>query len=733
MSQDWRFKNSPHVEKGGLRSYAGTQLRCRAGDREEVALGTLCIASNTPNLPLTAMQADTLVRFAAMLTEEIINQARMRRRRQQQRMNELISLASSQQDVDKTETFVMNMLHEVYPTAQVSVQDVPNNHIILDQATVVPLSDIRQGLWEDAAHLDSILRSGNHQQLESQTFVRAIIGRFWAHPTVKVLVVTTKEITLVFDDIDSWFVERCSAILNNVAKERSLQEALTAKDKFLRGITHQLRTPIHGVLGSVDLLTEEMSHGLSGKSRHLDTAEILRTIKNSGRELMSTVNNMIKLNRWAEVTGSPRQALLSELNHLEEGIVDETTQLMPEEDANRLVIFFDNRLTTETSIVTIDMGLLKDCLQSLVLNALQNTTQGSVIITISAAEDFSALIFDVEDTGCGIPLPDQSRIFSAYEKSNIHTKGAGLGLTLACKLAEAMNGSVTLVSSTPGEGSHFRATFNYPGFACPPVRPPPRDPRLGYLPDTFHIVPSDPPAPIMHHFVNFLRTRGLRESEDSKGALVIVSFTADADQFEKLLGSAINVRLAISLVPAMENSAHVQERHPEVLFFTGPYTTNRLDEILALANESCSKIPEKSDAENKNISSTEHADLLTSSVNHRRTGTSSSTFKRTRSRSAPRCLLVDDNLINLRIVRMYCEKRALKYQTAVDGIEAVDKYREAADEAPVSLILLDLQMPRCDGIQACKDIRAFEGERNLAPAIIFIGECCLCACIELTF
>jgi CheY-like chemotaxis protein len=71
---------------------------------------------------------------------------------------------------------------------------------------------------------------------------------------------------------------------------------------------------------------------------------------------------------------------------------------------------------------------------------------------------------------------------------------------------------------------------------------------------------------------------------------------------------------------------------------------------------------------------------------------------------------------------MYCEKRKFPYTTAVDGLLAIDAYKAAANnKAPIDLILLDLQMPNCDGIEACQEIREFEREEGLRPAIIFIS------------
>lgn len=88
--------------------------------------------------------------------------------------------------------------------------------------------------------------------------------------------------------------------------------------------------------------------------------------------------------------------------------------------------------------------------------------------------------------------------------------------------------------------------------------------------------------------------------------------------------------------------------------------------------------------------------------------------------ATPNCLIVDDNVINLRIMKMYCETRKFPYTTAVDGLQAVYKYKEAVAGIPINLILLDLQMPNCDGIEACEQIRDFEAKEGLSPAAIFI-------------
>jgi CheY-like chemotaxis protein len=104
----------------------------------------------------------------------------------------------------------------------------------------------------------------------------------------------------------------------------------------------------------------------------------------------------------------------------------------------------------------------------------------------------------------------------------------------------------------------------------------------------------------------------------------------------------------------------------------------------------------------------------------------------TKRSSKPMTLLVDDNTVNLRLLVMYCTRRGIPYRTAKDGQEAVKVYSEALmpkndpllqqslPVQPFELVLMDLQMPICDGIEATRQIRQFEKEQGLEKTVLFI-------------
>ncbi|PSK54090.1 Hybrid signal transduction protein dokA [Elsinoe australis] len=747
MSEDWRFKDSPQVIHGGLRSYAGTALRFDIDGEGAVALGAVCVASNTPHASLTKFQKDALLRLSDMITTEIVDRQRLSRRDTQRLMNERVTRATSLNDPDKVEKAIMSILKETYPDSHVDVCHARTNYIALDHDREIPLSDIDHGLWEDSALIDQLIVTSNHLELKSEHMVRAVVGRFWSSPVTNVLVVCTNEVTHVYDDIDAWFVDRCSTILSQIAQQRSLQKARNAKEQFLRGITHQLRTPIHGVLGSVDILTEELAAGyffpqdntsssvttsrVSENSQDLvenpspsafNASDVLRTIQNSGRELMSTVNNMIKLNHWAEMTDTPTDPALNDISNLEEMLLEETTRMLPDAEVERLCIFFDNELPKHTNTALIDVNLIKEVLHSVLLNAFQYTPVGCVIVNTSLSDNGNQLVFEVKDTGRGIHSENKERIFVAYEKEDVHGRGLGLGLTLASKIASAMDGSVELVKSAPDAGSTFRITFRGPALGCRIGMPSPDKgipkPRIV----KFATIPENPQTYTLQHLVKYLQRRGLQLTDPSDDCLLLVSYYPSPELFQEYLQAARDFRgTAVCLIPSSENREQLQQDYPHISFLTGPFTSKRMEEIMEYLEDMYTKQQAGTDGASSSHCAADSSSVDVVAPTGFPTTLPTRVAKRGHSIVTPNVLLVDDNLINLRIVRMYCEKRHLPYKTATDGFEAIEAYKAGFEGSRAyQLILLDLQMPNCDGIEACEQIRKLERENGLEAAVIFI-------------
>ncbi|CAN8104035.1 unnamed protein product [Discula destructiva] len=708
MDNDWRFRAAP-ISMQGLRGYAGAQLRCNIPGGESVALGSLCIASNSKQPSLTPTQQDALIRFADMLSAEVISHSREARRRQRHSMARLLAECRLD-ELEDAKDRILHVMHQVYPAACVDLVELGGDQIPLPAHEPIYLSDIDDGLWEDTEFIEELILNRNHQKLKTSRTVRAIVHPVQTYPAVRYLVVASTQIQTVFDDVDAWFVQNCATSLEKVVQERLYGEALMVKERFLRGITHQMRTPIHGVLASCDLLTEELSSrtllGDCSQACGTTAFTILDAIRDSGKELMTTVNNMLKLNRWTETTINRKPACLQDWLQFEDDILLEVDQVNPDYDHSNVSIIFMNSLCEDKRTISVDIPLLKECIQSLVLNALQATKQGAVIIAIDAAPDRSYLEVDVMDTGHGIATADQERIFEAYEKVDIHSRGAGLGLTLARNIAKLMHGDVKLRSSQ--RGSHFRATVATP----PPTGATPVENRVLHEDSansktlTFHRVHhEEQDSDVTFHFAKYLARRGFTETEISQESIALLPYVPDPAAFQKLVADN-PAKMAICLAPTRATPLD-DYQHDRVQIFSGPFTSTRLKEIFA---DICQM-----------WESLQHTDLSIEpeTLGHM-TNCSSGLLATNASLDSlqttdicPYILAVDDNMVNLKIMRMYCEKRGIEYATAINGREAVDRFRESLQQGrPLNLILMDLQMPVCDGADATQEIRDIERQQT---------------------
>lgn len=230
------------------------------------------------------------------------------------------------------------------------------------------------------------------------------------------------------------------------AKEEAVS-ASEAKSEFLANMSHEIRTPMNGILGFADLLLDEE---LTEEQR-----EAVKTIKNSGENLLSLVNDILDLSKVES-----KKIELEEIPfHLENLILDvgESMRSNIGEKPIEINCFLDQ----------VHMDLLGDpnrirqILTNLVGNAIKFTEQGEIYIRVEEEidKDESVILkFSVKDTGIGIPQDKIESIFMPFKQMDSSTSrkygGTGLGLSISLKLVELMGGKIW-VESTFGEGSAF--------------------------------------------------------------------------------------------------------------------------------------------------------------------------------------------------------------------------------------------------------------------------------------
>jgi signal transduction histidine kinase len=769
-------------------------------------------------------------------------------------MVDLIAAAKMEVEDTVSEEPIIRILRAIYTDAVIQLQSSKTGHIEAEGRDPVPLSGLSRCLWEDVDHIDRFIAESNHLEPPTDRVVRIVAAQCDSVSGQSFLTVGTKDFRLVFDDIDAWFVQTCAGIMSEMWHKRLLAEVMLAKEKFLRGFSHQLRTPVHGILGSVELLAEEL------KSRNLDHTALqamalltasatatasartgdepiiyLDTIKKAGRDLISIINSMITLNRWADIATTERQYATHTLYDLENELWDEARKSISG-DSRCASIVFAHHLPPDQCSIRTDLGLLRDSLLPLVINALQNTPVGSVVIDISARTSTKELIIDVKDEGRGIPAQDCQRIFELYEQVDVYATGAGIGLTLAAKFAALLQGSVELVSSEIDRGSHFRATFQGVDliYSEPSSEAGSAFSQLTNIPKRFHNIASNSGTlSLCEQFAKFLTCYGFSPSDNTEDCLIIIDSVVDRDQHHAALSQFSPEQAVICLVPYSEGEHLAESGFKNVIYVDGPFLTSTMSYALEqadrfLASTKAARADSVQSHEDTTVDSqtNESADRdnvaryanrnggISSTVNVPRRDENSPTdeatsalgisdalgtlktlirtmvdteakpkatqslldplplrnaqlprwpavysspdvdsndashaisepeavplstiqssrtipvFPSPATTSHPTALLVDDNAINLRIMRMYCEKRSLPYICARDGLEAVSLFQShqtlsTTDEtkSPIQLIFMDLQMPHCDGIEASRRIRRIEKENDWGKSTLFI-------------
>ncbi|KAJ4244065.1 hypothetical protein NW762_014678 [Fusarium torreyae] len=789
LLDDWRFRGSPYAEYAGFAAYAGIPLRIQHESGESVGLGTLCVASTSAQEPLTKQQQQALARLADWIVADMVQCTRARRQRERHRLAELITSVQQEPDADDVQEAVLKILRTAYPDESISLQPLDTDLLGLNVPYPVTASDLKHGLWEDNEYIDNFIINSNHSDPPTDRVVRFISAQCESKLGPSVLVVATKDFRRIFDDVDAWFTQTCATLLSQRWQKRLLSEVMRTKEKFLRGVSHQLRTPIHGILGAAELLTEDLKALTTSSGSATLPPEIaalmkplaelgkssvyLDTISTAGRELMSTVNSMITLNRWADVAAADRQYATHDLDSLEMALVKGISDGSLRDLRTKPSIFFHHDLPADCDGVRIDLNLFRDSVLPLIANAVQNTPQGFVTVTLSYRQDIETLVCDVEDTGCGIHPDDQKRIFELYEKVGEHSTGAGLGLTLATKFSALLHGSVELVSSEVDRGSHFRATFrDIRGTNSPEQSR--RVPQLKQLPLKYrHFASNSPDQQLSSDMAKYLIRKGFASSNGREDCLYIVDYLRDLNQRRDYLSMMPQNQVAICLVPSEE--AHLPQSTLNVVFINGPFSTSVLDSALQKADELFSAMHTAPDRflqmlsapltseflstrstlsdRSRASSSDEGYGSMNDSLSPKALSNGAPEYKRSDSNTTaistsrtdeptdlklpirsvitpttsakPMALIVDDNVVNLRILQMYCKKRGLPYRSAIDGRQAVEIFQEqqtlaaAGQGTPIELTLMDLQMPVCDGISATQQIRSLE-KINGSKSVLFI-------------
>lgn len=505
------------------------------------------------------------------------------------------------------------------------------------------------------------------------------------------------------------------------------------------------------------------------EAEHLDLCTYVQTIKTSARELISTVNSLIKLNQWAEIAQAERVMAPHRIADIEAALLHEVLVRLPDDLSMRPSIIISHRFPKMCDMLVTDLRVLLDCIQPLVVHATQQSAGGVVAVTLTVDDDCQSLTVDIYHSGVDAAKSHCETLTDLYGKDDLTTTESALGLTIACKAAALLDGEVSLPSPKYDAGSHARAVFNSP--VCASSIPPPCPIKEGQasFPQKFYRLASASAMPSLgHYFSHWLSNAGWLESKEKSESLVVVDYNSDLAQFYQQLASVSTEQVVICLVPEHATFPDFENervrRQDNAVYIQGPFLTEQLLQAMELVATILVEAQQSiMDLRDCSFPKVVVAPNLLSAVQDTTTRATKSgkrnprLLKQTQRQLAeslqslaigsepsllaskpgadpkkPWTLLVDDNRVNLRLLEMYCERRGFPYRTATDGRQAVKIFSEAVvtrydallqKDVPAQafdLILMDLQMPECDGIEATRQIRQMENENGWEKSVLFI-------------
>jgi signal transduction histidine kinase len=227
----------------------------------------------------------------------------------------------------------------------------------------------------------------------------------------------------------------------------ALQKALAVKNEFLAHISHEIRTPINGIIGMCTLLVQTPLDE--------DQLDMSKSILTSGESLLNLLNSILDYSRLEYYSN---ELEVKEFN-LRDAVNSVFSIVKGKAQEKNLFLQYEVRQNV-VEVVLGDEVRLKQILLNLVGNAIKFTDKGQIKLTVTESRDKDTVSWILTDTGRGIDPETLEHVFEPFVQGTNQMGGTGLGLSITKKLVEMMNGIINIESS-PGKGTTIRFTTRF--------------------------------------------------------------------------------------------------------------------------------------------------------------------------------------------------------------------------------------------------------------------------------
>lgn len=349
--------------------------------------------------------------------------------------------------VDTIATMLTSIQHKVFQTRQESMRtlDARINQLRIAGGRVSQRVNQLLDNIEDDEQKAMEVCIAHEQDIRQQAA--------WTMATIAILAVL---LVLIFFTIIWRDITRSNHYRKELEKAKLYAEnLLVAREKLMLTITHDIKAPAGSIIGYIDLLIRLVQDRRQQFYLH--------NMKSSANHLLDLITSLLDYHRL-EAGKMDIHPVTFNPHELFESIY---TSFLPGAEKKQLTLNFEENIPRTLNLEG-DPFRIRQIAENLISNALKFTSQGS--ITIQVDYEQNRFTFRVEDTGCGMSIQEQQRVFQAFTRlqSAQGQEGFGLGLSITKKLVELLNGEIT-IESAPGKGSMFQVVLFLPKVTKAPI------------------------------------------------------------------------------------------------------------------------------------------------------------------------------------------------------------------------------------------------------------------------
>jgi PAS domain S-box-containing protein len=471
--------------------------------------------------------------------------------------------------------------------------------------------------------------------------------------------------------------------------------ASKAKSEFLANMSHEIRTPLNAIVGLTHL-------GLTTKDPER-WRDYLGKIDGAARSLLQIVNDILDFSK-IEAGKLSLESMPFDLF----AVLDNLGDLMNLPAASKgleLLFAVEPRLSSQLVGDPLRLGQV---LLNLAGNAIKFTEAGQIVVRVKTAKkgrDFVRLRFEVADTGIGLTREQIANLFESFSQADTSTTrrygGTGLGLAISQRLVDLMDGEIA-VESQPGRGSTFSFSARF-GLAPAAVRHTAPPPSLRGM----RVLVVDDNSTAVSILQTYLESFGFEVASASGGREAIeVVRAAGSGAFQLVL---MDWQMpGMDGIEAARRIRELAEPDPTVIIM-----------ITAFGREEVERRALTAGFDGFLIKPVNPSVLIDTILNAFGAAAAIPAAQPQATVEPPallinrRVLLVEDNEINQEVARELLQRAGLTVDLAINGREAVAR----ATEADYDAVLMDVQMPVMDGVEATRRIRALDSPRATVPII----------------